>query len=308
MSASTPSSPSVAATCAVVGRPPGEPNARCTSAATVQPSADRGQRAVGERGAEVQRRDRHQQHEELAEPAHRSRQVRRRHRDDRHDDRDPHRGEARRVVAEAGHDVEALLDALAFSTTSAPMKRASTQVSNPPMARSRARRQRRATTAATTTRPTAQSAPTRRSGGRTTRAVGEAVDGAEEVLLELGSGRPGARSWRRRSTRRRRDGSSRSCGAGRAAPTRGRTSARATSRSATAGSSGDVGHARRSIADPPGVSGGGRPPAADAGRAWPRSRSTSCAARRRGCGPTASRSRAGCRARCRRRGGSRSPP
>ena len=127
---STPSSPSVAVTCAVVGRPPGEPNARCTSAAIDQPSATAGERAVGERGAEVQRRDRDQQHEELAEPPHRAREVRRRHRDDRDDDRDPHRGEVA-VSSPMRVTMSRLCCRLAFSTTSAPMSRASTQVTTP---------------------------------------------------------------------------------------------------------------------------------------------------------------------------------
>ncbi len=63
--ASTPSSTRVACTCAAVGRPPGEPNARCTRAAIAHPSATAASSAVGQRGAEVHRCDRDEEHEQL---------------------------------------------------------------------------------------------------------------------------------------------------------------------------------------------------------------------------------------------------
>ena len=75
------------------------------------PERDRGERAVGQRGAEVERRDRDEQHEQLPEAPHRAGEVGRRDRDHGDDHRHAHGRERRRVVPDTGDDVERLLQA-----------------------------------------------------------------------------------------------------------------------------------------------------------------------------------------------------
>jgi hypothetical protein len=72
------------------------------------PERDGGERAVGQRRAQVQRGQRHEQDEELPDAPDRSRQVRRRDRDDHHEDGDAHRGKAGRVLVDAHDRVEAV--------------------------------------------------------------------------------------------------------------------------------------------------------------------------------------------------------
>ena len=109
--ASTPSSSSVACTCAAVGRPPGEPNTRCTSAATLHPSATAASAPSGSVAPRYERGDRHDEHEQLPEAPHRTGEVGRRDRDDRDDDRHAHRGEAGCVAVDPDHGVEGVQEA-----------------------------------------------------------------------------------------------------------------------------------------------------------------------------------------------------
>ena len=128
-----------------------------------------------------------------------------------------------------------LLVRLASSTTIAPTTRASAQVSRPPRARSRARRQRRAATAASTTRPSGPERAERvDQPERRLERVGQTVDGVEEVQLERGRMVVVGDARARRSRPRSRGGSSHWCGAGTAVRRRARTSGLATPRRGTA--------------------------------------------------------------------------
>ena len=150
------------ATCAVVGRPPGEPKTRCTAAAIPQPSTTPANAASGQRRPEVERGDRHGAGRG-ADRAGGSGRVR--------------YGDATAITAtmtasrttgndgdrvtDAGHDLQPVTIAR-VPDDDTPMKPARAPMRAPRRSPCpRASRQRRATSAATTTRPTAHSAPNR---------------------------------------------------------------------------------------------------------------------------------------------------
>ena len=140
------------------------------------------------------------------------------------------------VVADAGDDVERVRRGWRCSTTSAPMRRARNHAATP-----RDRHVAGQPPAARHERgdhdepERPERAEARRGAGRTARGrLGRPLSGREEVALERRRGRPGAQIANTRIATPTPGGPSRSCGGGTAAPTRGRTSARATRPSATA--------------------------------------------------------------------------
>ena len=198
------------------------------------PERDRGERAVGQRGAEVERRDRDEQHEQLPQPPHRAGQVGRRDRDHGDDHRQAHGRERRRVVRRRASTTSSVCFRLAFSTTMAPIDptehprqhAADGQVAGQPPAAGHQRSHDHQSE-----RP--QRAERVQETEERLELVRQAVQRREQVAARTPRGRPGAR-WRRPGCRRRSPGgSSRWCAGGTAAPTPGRTSASATRRCAT---------------------------------------------------------------------------